>query len=324
MALILTEAKEDYLDNSGVLLQDIYNSSGTLLARKGTHLKRNLKTRIYIHDLSPVETASDILEEKKNQLRKSKVKKNTINYYEKIYDSFRATILTDSVSRKNFANIDKVVGEICKSKVVKPAQLYQCVNLVRSKDNYTLHHSMSVMLMMYQAMLDIQTYSAYNAKLRAFFENIEFNGENVRTYLLGALLHDYGKIYIPMSILKNNDTLRDGEKKIIQLHPGRGVKALKQIGVRDPRILRLVGNHHCNYTYFKDGQRPLEMVINILDIYDACRSERSYSRSMSLEETLEALDINRRAGGWPEFLLDFLYRTTIYSCETFIDLSENK
>ncbi len=52
-------------------------------------------------------------------------------------------------------------------------------------------------------------------------------GEELYELVISALLHDYGKIYIPERILNKPGKLKQEERKIIELHPMVGYSYLK-------------------------------------------------------------------------------------------------
>lgn len=59
-----------------------------------------------------------------------------------------------------------------------------------------------------------------------------------------SLLHDVGKLFIPISILEKPGRLTDAERATINVHPQRGAEALIQSGVEDKLIVSAARSHH--------------------------------------------------------------------------------
>ena len=61
---------------------------------------------------------------------------------------------------------------------------------------------------------------------------------------MGALLHDIGKAFLPNGLLDKSRTLSEGETRTLQCHTLLGEAVLKDVLVRDERILSAVRSHH--------------------------------------------------------------------------------
>ena len=93
------------------------------------------------------------------------------------------------------------------------------------------------------------------------------------------------------------------------------VKEFYDMGIDDSVFLEIVGNHHRNYlTFPKKGQSALAQICNIVDIYEACRSKRSYKEKQSFGETqVVLLDEQKNFGnnGWDSFIFINLMKETL-------------
>jgi putative nucleotidyltransferase with HDIG domain len=120
------------------------------------------------------------------------------------------------------------------------------------------------------------------------------------TLLVGALLHDVGKIFVPNAILKKPSSLTPKEREIIALHPVAGSRALERIGV-PPASLAAVKHHHERYdgSGYPHGLRgegtPLAArIVQVADAFDSMTQSRSYRWGIPPTEALE--EIERNAG----------------------------
>ncbi len=123
----------------------------------------------------------------------------------------------------------------------------------------------------------------------------------VREIRIGALLHDIGKIGIPLTILHKVGKLDDAEWKEIKRHPEYGVNILKPLGRYYPEVLGIVRHEHERWDGrgYPDGLSGTEIplgsrIIMIADTYDAVCSTRPYRKALPKEA---ALDIIRKGAG---------------------------
>jgi len=105
----------------------------------------------------------------------------------------------------------------------------------------------------------------------------------LRALAIGGLLHDIGKLSVPEHILKKPAALDDEEFAAIKLHPGRGVKLLRELGGFHANIHELVHSHHerldgKGYPRGLDDSRlGLDTrILTVCDVYDALVSPRVY------------------------------------------------
>ncbi len=110
-----------------------------------------------------------------------------------------------------------------------------------------------------------------------------------------APLHDVGKIYVPLSILKKKGKLTEDEWVLMKNHT---LKARELLG-GDSRFevaLNIALYHHekydgSGYPYGLRGEEiPVEAgIVAFVDIYDALRSKRSYKDSFSHEKVMDII-----------------------------------
>lgn len=117
---------------------------------------------------------------------------------------------------------------------------------------------------------------------------------SVRLEILGeaALLHDIGKLEIPLSILAKPARLTDSEFAVIKCHSVLGAARLVECKAH-PLVVRSVHEHHekidgSGYPLHKVNSEILmeSKLISVADIFDAITVKRCYNDSV---EPLEAI-----------------------------------
>lgn len=115
----------------------------------------------------------------------------------------------------------------------------------------------------------------------------------------GGLLHDIGKIGIPLAVLDKPGKLDDEEYNTIKTHPAIGGKILEPIQVYKD-VLPLIVQHHERFDGkgYPEGLAGEEISIGarilcVADVYDALISQRPYRQGWVKENVLNFMRENR-------------------------------
>lgn len=130
----------------------------------------------------------------------------------------------------------------------------------------------------------------------AIGEKLGIDAAAMRALILGAFLHDVGKIGISDNILLKPGKLDAEEFAIMQTHVALGIDILDQ-SVWLQSALDVVGNHHekfdgSGYPKGLSGEQiPLNArIFAIVDVFDALASERPYKKAMASEAALAIVE----------------------------------
>lgn len=204
------------------------------------------------------------------------------------------TRLLDGSSSEELARIMEVYEEISQNRKLQVVGLSEIVNQfidifsscadplltlvpLRSMDEYTFTHSLNVCL------LNLGQATA-----------LGIEGPMLHDIGLSALLHDIGKLFVPIEVLNKAGRLEAEEWELLKEHPLRGAEYLvKSPGV--PRMAVLSAyEHHMRFdqrgypAVRKDWQQCLSSHITaISDTYDALRTNRPYRSPMPVDEVLD-------------------------------------
>ncbi len=152
------------------------------------------------------------------------------------------------------------------------------VNELRQRDDYTASHTLRV------------SYFAYSLA-----RHMNYSTTDLFYLIIGGMLHDYGKIKVPLEILNKKGKLDPEELKAIRKHPVYGAEFLE--GLKFPDLIRhVVLMHHeridgKGYPLgLKNGEIPeVAQIVAIADIFDALTTDRPYRKALSKEEAVKYL-----------------------------------
>ncbi len=111
----------------------------------------------------------------------------------------------------------------------------------------------------------------------------------------GGLLHDIGKIGIPVTILDKPGKLNDEEFQLIRAHSGMGARILEPIAAYAHAIPIVLQHHeHFNGKGYPDGLAGEKIsmgarILAVADVYDALVSDRPYRSGMDRERVIEII-----------------------------------
>ncbi len=134
---------------------------------------------------------------------------------------------------------------------------------------------------------------------REIAKEMKLPDETVNCIYLAGLLHDIGKISVPLEILTKPGRLNEPEYEIIKFHPVVGYEILKDIDFPWP-IAEAVLYHHermdgSGYPKgLKDGEIPIEArVLAVADVVEAISSHRPYRPALGIKAALEEIEKNK-------------------------------
>ncbi len=120
----------------------------------------------------------------------------------------------------------------------------------------------------------------------------------------GGYLHDLGKIAVPDEILKKGSDLTPAEWEIMKLHPITGENICRPLhSLR--LVLPIIRNHHehTDGSGYPDGLMGPEIpvlprILQVVDIYDALRTARSYKPAQTHEQAAQTMREEAARGLW--------------------------
>lgn len=150
--------------------------------------------------------------------------------------------------------------------------------------------------------------------------NCSLSDKELNTLSLGSLLHDVGKLSIPVSLLDKKTTLTDDEFDIIKKHAENGYHILKSKKISE-EISKIALLHHkkinnTGYPLDSDDEKvakiirePLDNIIQIVqvaDMFEAIITTRSYKKKYDIKKAIELLEKDVNSG-----ILEYQYVTIL-------------
>ena len=127
-------------------------------------------------------------------------------------------------------------------------------------------------------------------------EELKLSATARRHLAVGGLLHDIGKLSVPLDILNKPGKLTDEEFAAIKRHPGDGRKLLEELGGFPEAVRGLVSDHHerLDGSGYPRGLTAEELsvetrILAVVDVYDALVSDRVYRTAWSPERAFGLL-----------------------------------
>jgi len=134
---------------------------------------------------------------------------------------------------------------------------------------------------------------------RRIAETMRLDAEQIVNSELAALLHDIGKIAIPIGVLQKPGALTESEWTVMREHPGTGANMLERVE-KLRHVAHIVRSHHermdgRGYPDRLPGSDiPLEArVVSVADAFHAMVTKRSYREAISAKAALDILHQNR-------------------------------
>jgi HD-GYP domain-containing protein (c-di-GMP phosphodiesterase class II) len=197
-----------------------------------------------------------------------------------------------------------------------------------SADGYTFQHSIDVTalgLLIGHRCFAVHGWVDFRGERH--FDQVE---ERLSTLGLGLLLHDIGKLAIPLGILNKPGKLTPEEWSIMKTHPRAGVDMLD--GSRwSPLVKAVVLRHHerWNGTGYPDGKTGIEIhqmarIAAVADVYDAITSERLYAPARPAHEGVRAILDGSGTLFDPDVVAAFRQVVAPFPAGTEVELSDGR
>lgn len=129
-------------------------------------------------------------------------------------------------------------------------------------------------------------------------QEMGMNGDLIYDLRIGSLLHDFGKIGVPDSILTKPARLTNKEYEQVKKHPSIGHRIIEQIEQLH-NVLPAIIQHHerldgSGYPSGLHGEQIslMGLIVAVADVFDALTIDRPYRKAMEVESAIDYLQQN--------------------------------
>ncbi|MCY1278926.1 Cyclic di-GMP phosphodiesterase [compost metagenome] len=206
-----------------------------------------------------------------------------------------------------------LVDQITESVIRHPNALISLARL-KTSDEYTYLHSVAVCALMV-----------------ALARQLGMDEEQVRDAGLAGLLHDIGKMLVPLELLNKPGRLTDDEFIEVRKHPKAGARILLRSRQVSAAVLDVCLHHHEKYDGSGYPHRLAGEDISLLarmgaicDVYDAITSERPYKKGWSPAEALRKMAEWTRGHFDPQVFQAFVKSVGIYPTGSLVRLESGR
>ncbi len=182
---------------------------------------------------------------------------------------------------------DHVVERITES-ILRNRDALVSLSRIKQQDDYTFQHSVSVC-----------------ALLVSFCHASGMKPEDVQEVGVGGLLHDIGKMRVPLSILNKPGRLTEEEFEVMKSHVAEGCAILEKTPGISEMARMVAAQHHERHdgTGYPGKLKGEEIsafgkMASVVDVYDALTSNRCYHKGE------EPTDVLRKLFEWSKHHFD--------------------
>ncbi|MFA5384286.1 MAG: HD domain-containing phosphohydrolase [Eubacteriales bacterium] len=169
-----------------------------------------------------------------------------------------------------------------KIKILLEETIIALSNTVEARDQYIVGHQLRV--------------AELSSAIAILMNLPEKQKEGLR---IASILHDTGKIYIPLDILAKPGMLNENEYNLIKNHPLTGLDILKNISFIWP-VSQIILQHHervdgSGYPFNLPGENILQeaKILSVADVVEAMSASRPYRPALGIEAALKEISEKR-------------------------------
>ena len=189
-------------------------------------------------------------------------------------------------------------------------QVFHNLSTIKDKDQYTFYHSINVAVL-------------------SLLIGFRLNLPPPLLELVGAaaMLHDIGKMSIPLEILNKPDDLDDRELDIMQTHSVEGAKILLQVPDLQALPMVVAAQHHAEHSLGGYPSFPrlgrlhmLTEIVAVADVFDALTSDRPYRSAMLPDQAMRIMATGSGDRFHPVLVKVFAQLSGLYPIGTLVEL----
>lgn len=294
----------DQLSVGMIIGRPIVDDSGRMLLAAGQVLSKGYIQRIKDHNIPTIYIEDKLgIEESPSPVNSVSI----LNATNCLKESFQQCVQTGKINVTAIkAHVDSIIDELAVN-----SNVLLGISDLKSYDQYTYQHSVNVAIL--TLMMGLR-----NGYTRPQLQSLG----------IGAMLHDIGKMGIPIEILNKSGSLDDEEMAVMKKHPWCGFNLIKESGEIALLSAHVALQHHerldgTGYPRAISGDNIHEyaQITAVADIFDALTSDRPYRRAYTNQEAIDIIEKTRDKHFASEYIDLLLVQINLYPPGTVVRLS---
>jgi PAS domain S-box-containing protein len=264
-------------------------------------------TNDYFFDINRIK-----LETKEDFIKGFKAIKNSL-YINIVIDGQTVGRMALDIKKNSSKEFTDTTKKVLKSFSTLASSFFAFKRFDDLQTNFTKELLTSIIKIMEMYDLYTKGHSENVAKLAsAIAKEMNLSKQMIRNTYWAGLVHDIGKLLIPLNILNKQEKLTEQEFELIKKHPVWGSKALNSSKILKP-IAKYLLYHHERWDGkgypegLKENKIPvISQILGVADAWDAMLSKRSYRSSLSFEQALDQIKTNKGSQFSPQVVEAFI------------------
>lgn len=202
---------------------------------------------------------------------------------------------------KHDAPFDKIDQEMLTTVAEQAITGIKNLQLYEEQQKIVLGSIKSLVTLLDKRIPEGYTHSPYFSRLVTMLgQQMHLDGKQIESLKYASLLHDAGKIDIPLEILTKTTKLTPKEYKIIKCHPLKGAQILRPLQTLRP-VIPIILHHHEKFngtgypSRLKKGQIPQgARIMAVADAFEAMVYGRPYRERIDITSAIK--EIKKKSG----------------------------
>ncbi|MFH0913182.1 MAG: HD-GYP domain-containing protein [Candidatus Omnitrophota bacterium] len=237
--------------------------------------------------------------EKKIINKPASICKNNLLGIPLVYEDISGIIVIKSPQKDKF--FDKFDQEVLTTMGEQTIIGIKNLQLYKEQQRIVLGSIKSLVTLLDTRVPQEYTHSPYFSHLvTAIAQQMHLDAKQTESLKYASMLHDAGKVDIPLEILTKTTKLTAKEYKIIKRHPVMGAQILRHLQILKP-VIPIIMHHHEKYngtgypSRLKKGQIPQgARIMAVADAFEAMVYGRPYRERMDMASAIK--EIKKKSG----------------------------
>lgn len=254
-----------------LIVEEIVDRYGTIILAKDTVVNSYIKKRLAEMGIEHILVSKSFEKAANRKFISQKQSGRFTNNYKQNFMLLKEVV--NDIAAGKILNLEKAkrISKTFYSQVNRNSLVTGFLNALKEIDEYTYLHSLNV---------------PFYSMLIAMW--LRLSQRDIKDIIQAGILHDIGKLAIPVNILNKKGRLLPLELKKIKTHTIYGVKITNKIKGVSEKVKEAVLMHHeridgSGYPFGLKGNEIslYSKIIAVADVYDAMTSDRVYKKKMT-------------------------------------------